>query len=286
MHTIPSSLTLALTRQFAGSISALAWSPDSTRIAATSSRGSVAVWDTRTGACVFEKRVTRDHLTALTWTGKGRCLLLGSKRGTLSLLHLASGEVLTSSSFPHPIIRIAYAPNDCSERFFVMAGPLLRIFTAGQAHPVSRCYATPLMDALWCPAGRSIAVLTQNGQVDVWDVAARSMRFEVRRQNAARCLTWGATDQTLTIGTEQGKIQDYDLKGKRWGNEYPVSRFPLAALFRGELGIVVQSANETVLWTHTALRALAHSVQAIALDPCGSTLATAHATAIRVDPLL
>ncbi len=280
-----SSATLTLPGQFAGAITALAWSSDSTHLAAASSQGSVAVWETRTGICVLATQVTREPLPALAWSSHGRCLLLGSAGGTLSLLHLASGEAMTSSSFSHPITRIAYAPNNEVERFFVVAGPLLRIFTAGQPHPLTRHYATPLLDAAWCPAGRSLAVLTQHGHIDVWDVAARSARFQMILRNAPRCLAWGETDQILTIGTAQGKIQSYSLTGKHWSNEYAVSRFPLTALFRGELGVIAQSAREAVLWTDQALHALAHSVHTIAIDPRGATLATAYAQAITLAPL-
>jgi WD40 repeat protein len=282
MNTTFSSLTLTLPRQFTGTISALAFSPDSTRLAAVSSCGSVAVWETRTGTCMFEKQVARDHLTALAWTSQGRCLLLGSKRGALSLLHLASGEVITSASFSHSITKIAYAPNEDRERFFVVAGPTLQIFTAGQPHPITRRYPTPLSSAAWCPAGRSLAALTQHGLVDVWDMAARSVRFQTILHNSPRCLAWGMTDQMLTIGTAQGKIQHYSLHGARWGTEHTVSRFPIAALFWGELGVIAQSACETVLWTNQALHALAHRVQTVALDSRGAMLATAHAQALHM----
>jgi WD40 repeat protein len=285
MNTILSSSTLALPRQFAGAISALAWSPDSTRLAAVSSRGSLAIWETRTGTCVCEKQLVRDDLSALAWTSQGRCLLLGSRRGTLSLLDLTSGELITSASFSHPITSIAYAPNKAIERFFVVAGPIVRIFTAGQPHSITRRYATPLLDAAWCPAGRTLAVLTQQGLVEVWDVAERSTRLRTIVPNAPRCLAWGMTDQELTIGTQRGTIQDYSLKASHWGNTYAVSRFPLAALVRGELGLIAQSADETVLWTNQVLQALAPRVQALALDPQGATLATAHAGAIHLAPL-
>ncbi|HEU5382551.1 MAG TPA: WD40 repeat domain-containing protein [Ktedonobacteraceae bacterium] len=283
-RTLP-SLTLALPRQFVGSISALAWSNDSTRIAAASTGGSVAVWETRTGACVFEKQVAREHLTALAWTGQGRCLLVGSKRGALTFLHLASGKTVTSSRFSHPITRIAYAPNEQVERFFVVAGPMLQMFTVGQAHPTTRRYATPLINAAWCPAGRAIAALTQHGLLDVWGVTERSSRLHTVLHNAPRCLTWGMTDQSLTIGTEQGQIQDYSLKGERWEQMYAISRFPLAALFRGELGVIAQSACETVLWTTHALHELAHRVHPVSLDPRGVALATAQTRAIHVAAL-
>jgi WD40 repeat protein len=285
MNTTISSRTFTLPLQFAGTISALAFSPDSTRLAVVSSRGSLAIWETRTGACVFAKQITRDRLTALAWTRQGKCVLLGGQRGILSLLHLASGEAVTSASFSHPITKIAYAPNEEIERFLVMAGPILQVFTAGQPHGVTRRYPTPLVDAAWCPAGRDLALLTQHGLVDVWEVASRSTRLRAILPNTPRCLTWGATDQELIIGTHAGTIQDYSLRKAYWGNEHPISRFPLAALFRGEAGLIAQSACETVLWTSQALQALAQRVQALALDPCGTTLATAHAGAIQIAPL-
>lgn len=282
MNTTRSALTLTLPRQFAGTLSALAWSPDSTCLAATSSGGSVALWDTRTWTCFFARQVAREHLTALAWTGQGRCLLLGSARGTLAILHLASGEIATSATFAHPITRIAVSSNEHIGGFFVVAGPLLRIFTAGQTHPTTRRYATSLIDAAWCPAGRSLAVLTRHGLLEVWDVAARSARAQMVLHNGPRCLAWDGTDQTLAVGTEQGTIQRYSLTRGCWENEQLVSRSPLATLLRGEPGVIVQSAQDTVLWTEQAPRALAHQVHTIALDPRGAILAAACAEAIRV----
>jgi WD40 repeat protein len=282
MNTPLPSLTLALPRQFAGTLSALAWSPDSTCLAAVSSGGSLALWDTRTGTCLFTRQVARERLTALAWTGQGRCMLLGSARGTLAILHLASGEIATSATFAHPITKIAVSPNEHIGRFFVVAGPLLRIFTAGQTHPTTRRYATPLIDAAWCPAGRSLAVLTRHGLVEVWDVAARFARMQMILHNGPRCLAWGRTDQALTVGTAQGTIQQYSLTRGCWEGEHAVSRSPLATLLSGELGVIVQSAQEAVLWTEQEPHALASHVHTIALDPRGATLATACAEAIRV----
>jgi WD40 repeat protein len=285
MNTTLSSLTLTLPRQFAGALTALAWSPDGICLAAASSGGSVVLWDTRTGACLFARQVVREHLTALAWTGQGRCLLLGSARGTLAILHLASGEIATSATFAHPITKIAASPNEHTGRFFVVAGPLLRIFTAGQTHPTTRRYATSLIDAAWCPAGRSLAVLTRHGLVEVWDVAARSARVQMVLRNGPRCLAWDMTDQTLTVGTEQGTIQQYSFTRGGWESEYAVSRSPLATLMRGESGVIVQSAQDTVLWSEHTLRALAHHVHTIALDPRGATFAAACAGAVRVATL-
>lgn len=280
----PLSLTLALPRQFVGVVSALAWSPDGRRLAAASSCGSVAVWETHTGVCLFTMHLARDPFTAVAWTRQGRCVLLGNQRGTLSLLDLASGNATISTAFSSPITKIAYAPNHRVERFFVVTESLVHIFTGGYAHPCTRRYATPILDAAWCPAGRALAVLTQHGQVDVWDVTARRSRFQALFQQA-RCLAWGETDQMLTIGTAQGGVQEYCFTQQRWNREYAVSRFPLAVLCRGEFGMIAQSARETVFWANQTFHALTPQVQAVAIDPCGTTLATALAQHIDVLPL-
>lgn len=286
MNTLHVPTMLALPSHFLGTISALSWSSDSTRIAAASSRGSVAIWDVRTGTCVFNQQVARDRFTALAWTAQGRCLLLGSARGALSFLQVSSGEVLTTSSFPHPIARIAYAPNDRVERFLVVAGPLLRIFTAGQPHPITRRYATPILDAAWCPAGRSIALLTRHGLVEVWDVAAKLARFQAVLRNTPRCLAWGVTDQVFTVGTAQGHIQDYSLRTGRWEPACPLSRFPLAALYRGEQGIIAQSEGEMLLEVNRVRQALAPDIYALAPDLHGTAFAVARAGTIQLSELV
>ena len=282
--TISPSRTLAPSHHFVGAISELCWSPDGLRLAAASDGGSVAVWETRTGRCVFERRIGRLPITALAWTRHCRCLLLGNVSGTLSLLDLSSGELVTSASFQHPITRIASSPNEDAACFFVVAGPLVRIFTAHRAHATTRRYPTPIVDASWCPAGRSLAILTRHGLVEVWDSAEKRVRLQ-RVLPQARCLAWDKTDQTLMVGTEQGAIQTYSLRHECWEEVQAVSRFPLAALVQGEHGIVAHCERETLFWDACAWHTLTSSILALALDPCGALLATADARAVTVAAL-
>lgn len=282
--TISPSLTLAPSRHFVGAISELCWSPDGSRLAAASDGGSVAVWETRTGRCLFEKRTARLPITALAWTRQGRCLLLGNVSGTLALLDLSSGEMVTSASFQHPITRIASSPNEDVERFFVTSGSLVRIFTANHAHATTRRYPTPIIDASWCPAGRSLAILTRHGLVEVWESAEKRVRFQ-RVLPQARCLAWDKTDQTLMVGTEQGAIQTYSLRHECWEEVRAVSRFPLAALVKSEHGLVAQCECETLFWDAHARHTLTSSILALAFDPCGALLATADARAVTVASL-
>ncbi len=282
---IPPPLTLTLPRQFTGCITALAWSPDSTRLAVASSHGSIAIWETQAGVCLLERHVTTAALSALAWTRQGRCLLLGSEKGTLSMLHLASGKLVSSCAYAHAISRLAYAPSSLIERFFVVAGSLVQVFTVGQERPFTRRYATRLIDAAWCPGGRSIALLCENGFFEVWEIAARSAGIQATRQNAPRCLAWGATDQVIMLGTQRGHLQECCLAGASWQAEQAVSRFPLVSLSHSVQGIIAQSRDETVLWAKGSRTTLARRAHAVALNPPGTALATAYAQGLSIAAL-
>lgn len=286
--TTSPALTLAPSHHFVGAISKLCWSPDGSRLAAASDSGSVAVWETCTGTCLFEQRVARQPITALAWTGQQRCLLVGSDDGTLRLLHLSTRTLALAYTFPERISRIAWCPNAVENRFFVVTGKTLRLFIQRKPEPLTLRYATPLLDACWKPDGQHIALVCQNGLVEVWDVLHRRTLW----RQLSPCIqpsgiTWDATGQRLAIGTRAGTLQVHRWEDDQPEEEVPLARYPLQALHWGEYGLVARSEDGMVCWHARAQDTSRQPLPApttLTLDAQGTLLAMAQQRTIAITP--
>lgn len=283
----PSAVVLALPEE-AGTITHLAWSAESTQLAAVTSTGFAAVWDTRQGTRLLCQRITHAALSAVAWPGQQRCLLVGSDDGTLRILHLSTRTLALAYTFPERISRIAWCPNAVENRFFVVTGNTLRLFIQHKPEPLTLRYATPLLDACWKPDGQHIALVCQNGLVEVWDVLRRRTLW----RQLSPCLqpsgvTWDATGQRLAVGTRAGTIQVHRWEADQPEEEVLLGRFPLQALHWGEYGLVARSEDGMVHWNARTQVTPCQPLPApttLTLDARGTLLATARQGTVAITP--
>ena len=76
-----------------GGVMALAWSPDSTRIATIDERRRLQLWDVLTGQCYATFRQVDEPVEALTWSAGGRCIVVEST-AAIYVVDTATGEPL------------------------------------------------------------------------------------------------------------------------------------------------------------------------------------------------
>jgi len=158
-----------------GDIYAVAWSPDGTRIAATSSDSTSIVWDGRTGERLATLLGHEGDVFNLSWSPSGEAIATASEDGTARIWDATTGEELfTLSGHQGPVNavvwsssgdRVVTVSDDATARVWDMVtGKELLVLT--HEAPTMAAAWSP---AAWSPVGNQVAVGDLSGEVVVWD---------------------------------------------------------------------------------------------------------------------
>jgi eukaryotic-like serine/threonine-protein kinase len=219
-------LTIPARRRFA---SRIAVSPDGTRIASASDDGSVAIWDSRSGAEVQRLRGHPIDISAVVFGKDGRHLAsLGSFPGPnakseIQVWDLAEKREIRRFEVDGYVHLCAFSPDGT---FLAAAGPGLRVWNVQTGQQVWRTAPTELMtDVAYKPDGRSLAGSSFEGWIGVWDAATGTQstilpahRGEIHRiafsPDGKRLATAGR-DRVLRIWDLSAGSAPMELRGHR-----------------------------------------------------------------------
>ena len=88
----------------------LAWSPDGSLLAATSSPGDLIVWDTNTGDTRFRRRGHTSAASAVAWSGN-RLATAGEDRRVKIWDPVTGDELLALIGHVGPVFSVAWSPD-------------------------------------------------------------------------------------------------------------------------------------------------------------------------------
>jgi len=112
-------------------ILAMAYGPDSRRLATGGGDNLVQVWDADSHRGLHTLRGHAGEVTTVAFSPDGRRLASGSRDGTVRLWDPATGqEVLTLRGFPGPVASVAFSPD--GTRLAVASGKEIRIMNGSQ----------------------------------------------------------------------------------------------------------------------------------------------------------
>jgi eukaryotic-like serine/threonine-protein kinase len=217
-------LTIPARQRFA---SRIAVSPDGTRIASASDDGSVAIWNSRTGAEAQRLLARQIDVRAVVFGKDGRRLAaLGATSGPnakseIQVWELAENREIKSFEIDGYVYLCAFSPDG---RFLAAAGPGLRVWNVQTGQLVWQTAPTEVMtDVAYNPDGRSLAASGFEGWIGVWDAAtgARTAtlpghRGEVHRiafRPDGKRLATAGRDRVVRIWDLNAKAAPMELRG-------------------------------------------------------------------------
>ncbi len=192
------------------SITSVAWSPDSKRIASASLDKTVLIYDVAHQKDLVFYRGHTDVVTAVAWSPDGKYIASGSADKTIQIWDAASGQrVLTLSGHTGAVTAVAWSPDSK----LVVSGSedgTVRVWDAvhGNLMLTYRGHRGVVMAVAWSPDGNHIASAGADTTVQVWDAnTGKTMYTYHGHSDAVLAVAWSPDSKRIASSGRDGTIQ-------------------------------------------------------------------------------
>jgi eukaryotic-like serine/threonine-protein kinase len=196
----PLGSTLVMYTGHLNTVTTVAWSPDSARIASGSWDQTVQVWDATTGTHPLIYRGHTTNVNAVAWsplhTGHRIASASGNNffKGDFVVLvwNAATGRpFLTYSGHTQPVHTAAWSPNGAR----IASGgedKTVQVWDASNGSPLlAYSRHTDMISAVaWSPDGRRIASASNDTTVQVWDASTGTPIFTCNHTSTVNAVAW------------------------------------------------------------------------------------------------
>jgi WD40 repeat protein len=187
----------------------LDWSPDSTRLAASSANGGLYVWDVTEEAPLYVEQLRAaivPNVQTVVWSPDGAHLATDNTDNTVRLWDAASGRQVRVLDSRGPVIGLAWSPD--SRLLTSWGDTTVRVWEAASGNEVRTLdHADITIDLAWSPAGTRLATVSNDGQVSVWDPVAGTVTLALRAQiGPTHQVRWSPDGTKLAAISDPGLV--------------------------------------------------------------------------------
>jgi len=289
-------LNLSWQTLLADYVTALAWSPDGSRLAGCSAAGEVVVFDAKTGASMVLQEKRGASVDAIAFSADGTFLAAGGQEGTVSIWRMEADSAELRTELENSRVwvdRLRWHPH-LPELAFSL-GRYAQVWDAvAQSVVATPAFeASSVLDLVWHPSGDYLT-LAGNLSVKTWRRDNWYDDPDIRETGGAsgaiaispdgQYLASGNNDRTLLVwgwnNPYPWQMQGFPGKVRQlaWSTVQPQTGAPLLASASAE-GVVVWAKTKESAdgWTSHVLDLHSAPVTAVAFQPQSTLLATAAA---------
>ena len=263
-------------------VTALAWSPDGSRIA-TGSDDGVRVWDAVTGEDLFSLEYSR-LARSVAWSPDGSRIATGSDEG-VRVWDAVTGEDLFSLECGRGVGSVAWSPD--GRRIVTGSDEGVRVWDAVTGESLFSLKRSRLARSVaWSPDGSRIATASAGG-VRVWDAVTGESLFSLKRSRLVDSVVW-SPDGSRIATASAGGVRVWDaVTGKELLSLERGHRVKSVVWSPDGSRIATASAGGVRVWdavTGAELLSLGYRrlVRSVVWSPDGSRIATASDDGVRV----
>jgi WD40 repeat protein len=195
-----------------GGVNALAWSPDSQRIASSGYTYTIQVWEALSGNPIISIANQMSAAFALTWKTDGVRILSGSGSPTndVYLWDATTGTMLAPyQEHRGAVIALASSPDG---HFFASGSQdnTVCVWDENQDMPITvyTGHSGEINAIAWSPDGNRIASASDDGTVQIWDAKGGGNRFIFYGHTAAvRAVDWSPHTNHIASGGDDAIVQ-------------------------------------------------------------------------------
>lgn len=192
--------TILLYNGHLGSVTTVAWSPDSTRIASGSDDTTVQIWDARSGTHPLVYRGHTTNINAAAWSPPHTSARIASASGNnffrgehvVQVWSASSGaHILTYEGHTQPVRTVAWSP-DGTRLASGSEDKMVQIWDADSGNLLtSFANHKALVSAVaWSPDGTRIASGSEDRTVQIWNASTASVIFSLSHTNTVNAVMW------------------------------------------------------------------------------------------------
>ncbi|MFF5227730.1 pentapeptide repeat-containing protein [Dactylosporangium sp. NPDC000521] len=269
-----------------GSVNAVAWSPDGTRLATGSGDRSVRVWDAVTGIQQVQLAGHTDWVRSVVWSPDGTRVATGSDDRSVRVWDAMSGaEELRLSGHDSWVNAVAWSPD--GTRLATGSGDRsVRVWDAVSGAEERRFsdHGSWVNAVAWSPDGLRLASAGDDRSVQVWDAVtgAEELRL-VGHADWVRSVAWSPDGTRLATGSDDSSVRVWDAVTGAEELRFSGHDSPVNAVVWSPDGTRVATGSDdrgVRVWDAVSgaeeLRFSGHDswVSAVAWSPDGTRLAT------------